>query len=89
MNKIRAARIEAKYSGSKAQEQKKTEKQGNKWKSFIPVILLAVLVAAGVIAFVVLKYQEGVRRQEAMKLMQENRRKRPSRNDIWQQYGNE
>ena len=69
----------------KAQEQKKTEKQGNKWKSFIPVILLAVLVAAGVIAFVVLKYQEGVRRQEAMKLMQEARESRKQKEKTQQE----
>ena len=69
----------------KAQEQKKTEKQGNKWKSLIPVILLAVLVAAGVIAFVVLKYQEGVRRQEAMKLMQEARESRKQKEKTQQE----
>lgn len=69
----------------KTQEQKKTEKQGNKWKSLIPVILLAVLVAAGVIAFVVLKYQEGVRRQEAMKLMQEARESRKQKEKTQQE----
>lgn len=69
----------------KAQEQKKTEKQGNKWKSLIPVILLAVLVAAGVIAFAVLKYQESVRRQEAMKLMQEARESRKQKEKTQQE----
>lgn len=69
----------------KAQEQKKTEKQGNKWKSLIPVILLAVLVAAGVIAFAVLKYQEGVRRQAAMKLMQEARESRKQKEKTQQE----
>lgn len=69
----------------KAQEQKKTEKQGNRWKSLIPVILLAVLVAAGVIAFAVLKYQESVRRQEAMKLMQEARESRKQKEKTQQE----
>ena len=73
----------------KTQEQKKLEREGKvlsldnedkktvkKWKVIIPIILLAVIVAAGAITFAILKYQEGVRRQEAMKLMQEARESR-------------
>ena len=73
----------------KTQEQKKLEREGKvlsldnedektvkKWKVIIPIILLAVIVASGAITFAILKYQEGVRRQEAMKLMQEARESR-------------
>lgn len=48
-------------------------KAGSKWKVLVPVIVLAVIVVASAVTLAVLKYQEGVRRQEAMALMQEAR----------------
>ena len=82
----------------KTQEQKKLEREGKvlsldnedektvkKWKVIIPIILLAVIVAAGAITFAILKYQEGVRRQEAMKLMQEARESRKQKEKTQQE----
>ena len=82
----------------KTQKQKKLEREGKvlsldnedkktvkKWKVIIPIILLAVIVAAGAITFAVLKYQEGVRRQEAMKLMQEAREARKQKEKTQQE----
>lgn len=55
---------------------KKRNKVQGKRKVWISLILLALIVVAGTITFAVLKYQQGVRRQEAMKLMQEARQMR-------------
>jgi hypothetical protein len=55
---------------------KKRNKVQSKRKVWISLILLALIVVAGTITFAVLKYQQGVRRQEAMKLMQEARQMR-------------
>ncbi len=82
----------------KAQEQKKLERKEKvlsldnedkktvkKWKVIIPIILLAITITAGIITFAVVKYQQGVRRQEAMKLMQEARESRKQKEKTQQE----
>ncbi len=66
-------------------KKRKKIKAGSKWKVLTPVILLVLLAAAGAITFAVLKYQEGVRHQEAMKLMQEAREARKQKEKTQQE----